>query len=233
MTNNAAVVDPGQTCWELIEGAAAGQDQDRAEFVRRYGGIARAYLTQRWKGSPLLQELDDAVQEVYVECFRENGVLARAHPGHGGGFRAYYFGVIRNVGRRHEQQLKRRNLGHTPEGFDLTSLPSREEGLARAFDRAWAKAIMRQAGEHLRELAAAGDPEAAERIELLRLRFYQDMPIREIAGMWNADAAVLHRQYARARKEFEAALYDVVSWHHSGTPGEIRRESERLLALLA
>jgi RNA polymerase sigma-70 factor (ECF subfamily) len=227
------VADAGQTCWELIEGAAAGQDHDRAEFVRRYGGIARSYLAQRWKGSPLLQELDDAVQEVYVECFRENGVLARANPGRSGGFRAYYFGVIRNVGRRHEQQFKRRSLGHTPEGFDLTTLPSREEGLARAFDRAWAKAIMRQAAEHLRGLAEDAGAEAVERLELLRLRFYQDKPIREIAAMWNVDAAVLHRQYARARKEFEAALYDVVSWHHSATPGAIRRESERLLALLA
>ena len=160
-------------------------------------------------------------------------MLSRANPGRSGGFRAYYFGVIRNVGRRHEQQEKRRGLGRTPEGFDLTSLPSLEEGLARAFDRAWATAIMRQAGEHLQGLAADAGPEAAERVELLRLRFYQDKPIREIAAMWNADAVVLHRKYARARKEFEAALCDVVGWHHPGTPGNIRRECERLLALLS
>jgi len=227
------VVDPGQTCWELIEGAASGEDQDRAEFVRRYGDIARSYLAQRWQGAPLLQELDDAVQEVYVECFRKDGVLSRANPGRSGGFRAYYFGVIRNVGRRQEQQFRRRQLGHTPEGFDLTNLPSREEGLARSFDRAWAKAIMRQAADHLKHQSREGGAEAEERLELLRLRFYQDKPIREIAAMWNADPAVLHRQYARARKEFEDALHDVIRCHLSGTPGEVRRECERLLALLA
>ena len=91
---------------------------------------------------------------------------------------------------------------------------------------------MRQAGEHLQKLSKDGGPEAAERVELLRLRFYQDRPIREIAELWNAEAAHLHREYARARKEFEAALFDVVGWHHRGTPGEIRRESERLLGLL-
>ncbi|MEN8152150.1 MAG: sigma-70 family RNA polymerase sigma factor [Planctomycetota bacterium] len=226
------MADPGQTCWELIEGAASGTETDRAEFVRRYGEVARSYLAQRWRTSPVLQELDDAVQEVFVECFRENGVLSRADPERSGGFRAYYFGVIRNVGRRCEQQHRRRTLGHTPDGYDVTKLPSREEGLARAFDRAWAKAIMKQAGEHLQALSKDGGPEAAQRVELLRLRFYQDRPIREIAELWEADPAVLHRQYARARKEFEAALFDIVGRHHAGTPGEIRREGERLLTLL-
>jgi RNA polymerase sigma-70 factor (ECF subfamily) len=216
----------------LIEGAASGEDRDRIEFVRRYGDVAKAYLRKRWGASPLIQDLDDAVQEIYVECFRENGALSRANPARSGGFRAFYFGVIRNVARRHESQTRRRNRNALSD-FDFERLPSGEDGLAEAFDRAWAKAIMRQAGEVLQKQALTSGEAAEERVELLRLRFYQDKPIREIAALWNEDPARLHHEYARARREFEAALFDVVGWHHRGTPAAIREECVRLLSLLA
>ena len=51
--------------------------------------MVRAYLGARWRSSPMLQELDDAVQDVFVECLRHGGVLERARPGQPGGFRAY------------------------------------------------------------------------------------------------------------------------------------------------
>lgn len=62
--------DPESTCWTVIRGAAAGNSGDREELARRYVGVVRAYLAARWRGSAILGELGDAVQEVFVECFR-------------------------------------------------------------------------------------------------------------------------------------------------------------------
>ena len=69
-------------------------------------------------------------------------------------------------------------------------------------------------------------------VELLRLRFRQGKPIREIAQLWNVEAAKLHRAYARARKEFRRALHDVVEFHRPGDPEAVERECEELILLL-
>ena len=99
-------------CWTVIEGAAAGRKEDRDEFARRYVPAVRAYLAARWQASPFAQELDDATQEVFLECFRQSGVLERADRSRPGGFRAFLYGVVRNValriGTRRAQERERR-----------------------------------------------------------------------------------------------------------------------------
>jgi RNA polymerase sigma-70 factor (ECF subfamily) len=75
--------------------------------------------------------------------------------------------------------------------------------------------------------ARAAGADAARRVELLKLRFGEEMPIRDIARLWNADAARLHHEYATAREEFRAALRDVVAEHQ---PGDAFAEAERLIA---
>ena len=45
-------------------------------------------------------------------------------------------------------------------------------------------ACRRQRGQ-----ARQADSEAQRRVELLRLRFYEGLPIREIARLWETDAA--------------------------------------------
>jgi len=66
------------TCWTVIRAAAAGSPTDREELARRYLGAVRAYLSARWRGSALGDDLDDATQEVFVECFRQGGALEAA-----------------------------------------------------------------------------------------------------------------------------------------------------------
>ena len=73
---------PESTCWTVIRAAAAGSAGDRDELARRYRAVIRAYLAARWRGSPLRPDLEDAVQEVFVECFRQGGAL---EPGSGPG----------------------------------------------------------------------------------------------------------------------------------------------------
>src|SRR5215471_2761171 len=95
---------PESTCWTVIRAAAAGSPTDREELARRYLSVVRAYLAARWRGAPLLAERDDAVQEVFVECFRRGGALEAAGAGRVPGFRAFLYGVIRNVARRFESR---------------------------------------------------------------------------------------------------------------------------------
>lgn len=214
------MADSSSTRWTVILGAAAGRPLDRAEFARRYAQVIRACLGARWRGDPLAQEIDDAVQDVFVDCFAENGALARVDPDREGGFRAFLFGVVRNVARRVEA---RRKEIQPPSGFDAASAA---EPFAAAFDRAWAQSIMRQAGELQAERAKLDDA-ARRRVELLRLRFGEGRPMREIAALWGADPRRLEYEYDRAREEFSAALHEVVRRHHP--QGDTGAECARLL----
>jgi len=78
--------------------------------------------------------------------------------------------------------------------------------------------------------AHAAGPEAQRRAEILKLRFGEDMPIRDIARLWDADPTRIHHEYATAREEFRAALRDVVAEHQGGTRADVEREAERLIS---
>jgi RNA polymerase sigma-70 factor (ECF subfamily) len=112
----------------------------------------------------------------------------------------------------------------------MDAVEASEETLSRAFDRAWVLALVREAVT--RQAARAGDAGAVRRVEILRLRFQEDLPIREIARRLDAEATVLHHEYARAREEFREALLEVVAEEHPGTRGEIERRCASLLALI-
>ena len=71
------------------------------------------------------------------------------------------------------------------------------------------------------------------RVELLTMRFQRGLPIRHIADEWNVDAAILHREYAKARDEFRMALREVIRFHHSGTDAEIEDELKLVTQLLS
>jgi RNA polymerase sigma-70 factor (ECF subfamily) len=223
--------DRESTRWTLIRHAAEGDEGARESFVRQYEPILRAYFGARWNGTPLRSDLDDTVQEVFIECFRQGGVLVRADPARRGGFRAFLHGVLRNVALKQERRAAR--LRARPKGDELDRLPADEERLSTIFDRAWAVGLLREASRRQAERADAEGPDAVRRVDLLRLRFEEGRPIREIARLWEEDPARLHREYARAREEFQASLFEVVAEHHEGTPGDVRRECERLLDLLA
>lgn len=219
------MADPASTCWTVIRAAAAGSPADREELARRYLGVVRAYLGARWRGSELLGELGDAVQEVFVECFRRGGVLEAAGAGRVPHFRAFLYGVTRNVARRFE------NRSAVPVSLP-DELEANERSQSRLFDRTWARAIMAEAAQLQRDRAAERGPEAVRRVELLRLRFEENMPIRTIAEQWGVEAAALHHAYAIARKEFRAALLEVVAFHSPGGPEALEQEAAGLLKAL-
>ena len=221
--------DSNSTSWRMLDDAASGSREARARFADRYQPLVRAYLAARWKQSPRIADLDDAVQDVFVECLRAGGGLERVQAGRPGGFRAFLYGLVRNVALRFEQKRAR---GDAPSIEDPDALAASEESLSRVFDRAWARSIMREAATRQAERAAEAGPEARRRVELLRLRFQEDLPIREIARRWDDDPTLLHREYAKARGEFRSALLHVLAEHHPGGEAELERECSELLALL-
>jgi RNA polymerase sigma-70 factor (ECF subfamily) len=178
------VSTPESTCWTVIRAAAAGSPADRDELGRRYLGVVRAYLAARWRGSDLRAELDDAVQEVFVECFRQGGALEAAGAGRVPSFRAFLYGVVRNVARRFESRPVRATA-------PLPEIQSNEEGLSRLFERSWAQALMTEAAQLQQRRASERGPEAVRRVELLRLRFEENLPLRTIAARWGVAAAGL------------------------------------------
>src|SRR5437870_13493007 len=104
------------TCWTLTRGAAAGDAADRDAFGRRYAPVVRAYLAARWRHTPLRQHLDDAVQDVFLACFRAGGALDRADADRGD-FRPFLYGVARNVALRYEASHARRREQQPPSRF--------------------------------------------------------------------------------------------------------------------
>jgi RNA polymerase sigma-70 factor (ECF subfamily) len=224
---NRVVSGSDSTHWSIIRGAADGRGPDGEAFARHYEPVIRAYLGARWRHTPLEGEVDDAVQSVFVDCFRENGVLDRADSRVGGGFRAFLYGVVRNVALRAERSRGRRRERQVGSGVDIEAVAAREEPLSKVFDRAWARTLLREAGELMARRARESSDGALRRVDLLRLRFVDDLPIREIARRWDEDPDRVHYHYKRAREEFKAALREVVRLHDSGGP--VDEECARLL----
>jgi len=220
------------TCWTLIDAAAMGGTDDREEFARRYLGPVHAYLVARWRNLPYLQYVDDAVQEVFLQCFREGGPLERVDHRRAGGFRAYLYGIVRNIARSFERRDAAEQRSSDGNEIDLEQVVSDESSLSVVYDRAWAKCIMQLAARQQLDRAQEMGPDAVQRVELLRLRFHEGLPIRKIARRWLVDSTKLHREYAKARKEFKTALLEVIAFHYPGSPADVEREYAELLASL-
>ena len=163
---------------------------------------------------------------MFVECFRQGGVLDAAGSGRVPSFRAFLYGVIRNVARRFESRPVRA-------ADPLPEIATDDASQSRLFDRTWAQAIMAEAAQLQRKRADERGAEAVQRVELLRLRFEENLPIRDIAHRWATDPATVHKSYALARKEFRSALLEVVAFHHPGSAVELEEEAASLLKALS
>ena len=224
---------PDSTCWTVIHGAARGQRQDQEDFARRYAPVVRTYIEARWRRSALISEVDDAAQEVFLECFREGGVLDRVSEQRPLTFRAFLYGVTQNVALRFEARAERKREVPAGSAVDLDAIERTEETLSQIFDRAWARALLKEALNLQRLESQSNGERAQRRIELLRLRFEKGMPIRDIATEWKEDPALVHREYLLARKEFRAALVAVLKFHHPASDAEVERELDLMRGLLA
>jgi len=216
----------------MIRAAAEGDRAARSGFARTYLPVMRAYLRARWKRHPLREQIDDAVQNIFVECFRDGGVVEKATPGFAGGFQAFLRGALQNVAARMErergQQLRRGEGGEV----EPEQIVADETSLARVFDRAYARRIMEEAAERQRMRARQKGAAALRRVQILRLRFDDGLPVRAIAERLGLSRTLVHREYSAARKEFRKALKEVVLFHNPAAAGQVSRECRKLLEIL-
>jgi RNA polymerase sigma factor (sigma-70 family) len=220
-----------ETCWTVLRAASNGDAAAHSVFARSYLRPIRAYLDKRWRGRALAILVDDAIQDVFVECYKAGGVLERAVPGQGD-FRALLYGVARKVARRHEEREAKSIRRRPAEGVYLDELPEQAEALSRVFDRAWERSLLNEAVERHRG-ASADDPASARRFRILSLRHDDRLAVREIADrLGEPGVASVHNDYRRARREFAVHLRAVVA-KHTGAEGEqVDVECRRLTALL-
>ena len=206
-SSRIAAVSSHTTRWTVIRGAARGDSTNQAEFARHYGPVIRAYLGARWRQTPLIDEVDDAAQQVFLDCFKEDGALGRADPAREGGFGAFLYGVVRNVARGDRTDPGPRASERQPtSSVDLDAHRVRR-GLVRerlrVRPRVGPPPCMRDAAElQLRARAGEGPRGRPPPPSCSTLRYGENLPIREIAreaGRSDADHAPPRVPPRRAR----------------------------------
>ncbi len=218
--------DAGETCWTLIHSAANGSASAINQFAVRYEPVLRKSLRYRWTGPRRMRMIDDAIQEIFIECIRPGGVLAKAQSECPGGFRAFLYGVTRNVMLRFESRPDWHSISDQDPAAD-------ESSLGDVFDREFARAVMKEASLLQLRMADLQGPAALRRVELLRARFHDNLSIREIAKRWSVEPAWLHHEYARAREEFREALLKIIGTQQPlATDAENEVTCRQLLELL-
>ncbi|MCY2966996.1 MAG: sigma-70 family RNA polymerase sigma factor [Planctomycetota bacterium] len=216
----------------MIRGAAAGDARSREVFALRYEPIVRQYFQGKWRTGRHRNYIDDAVQDVFVACYKDHGALQRADP-EWGGFRSFLAGVCINVSRRiEERQLQRRGWQTSPTASELENCASDEATASAYFDQAWALMIVRETRQRLKE-SANNNPDAERRVEVLRLYFDDKLPIQEIALILGETPKQISRDKEKVLVEFHKLLRKVVEIHLPGTPGEVERECRALMECLA
>jgi len=222
--------EPHETCWTVLRDAATGDEAARATFSTTYLSTVREFLGNRWRGRVLLGDLDDATQEVFIECLKPGGALERADQARGE-FRGLLFAIVRNVARRFESRAAERGRLRPEDSAWLQQVVADQPGQATMFDQSWARTLLRQAKQRHRDRAAAGDDDCRKRLELLERRFGDDQAIRHIAAEWGVEAQEVHNAYRKARKEFYQCLRETVAFH-SPADADLDEECQRVLSHL-
>ena len=211
----------GQTPWTLVLQAARGSVTSRDEFSRRYRPLITGLLAARWRLSSAHEDVVEATQQVFLVLFSRSGPLEKLDRGRGRRFRSYLYGVVWRVAATIERG-KRPTEPLDPEGVD-----DFVESTNEVLDRVWAKHVVREALD-LTARRAGGDA------QVLRLRYERNLRPSEIAEATSRAVRDVYRALRRSRREFRAALVEVVSCYdeHAGHD-EVLEQCRELLSLLS
>ncbi len=222
------------TSWTIIEAAAEGDADARERFAALYAPALQAYFRKRWQHDPVLASVDDAVQEVFVDCFKPAGVLDRVDCTRDGGFRAFFYGVARTTARSFERAHGKNRARNLNDAFDADALATDDdEDLTRVFDREWARSIVQESAVLYRHRAEAIGGREMLRVEILRLRFECGLPIREIAAQLDLTPKLAHKEHALARKSYQRILEEVVAAHYASDETQVAEKCREVLRLLS
>jgi RNA polymerase sigma factor (sigma-70 family) len=200
------------TSWSLILGAAARRPEDQERFAALYTPLIKAYLAARWRLPLDHDDVRDGAQESLLQLFRRDGALERADPSRPAGFRAFLYGVVRNVAAMQERKKSR-----VRESQAATSGVFEQEAddasLSSVFDRGWAEVVVREARALLQRRAADRGGTGALRARVLELRYQDGLPPREVAPLLGLDVKQVYRLLEDGQADFQEALIDVMASH--------------------
>lgn len=233
MLHPQIAADPGQA-WQLVEAAATGDLGAQAAFSRQFEPLVHRWLWFRWRHTPFKSLIEDAAQDVFVECFRPGGALQhvdRTRCSHG--VEAYLRGLVQNVALRVER-IEARHFHHRRRAVvQAGTLP--RLGSAEQLDRD----LMQQRVDAALALLDSEDVRTKSGHslrELLRLHFEGGQPVRAIAQLWDEKVEHVHELRRRACSRFRACLLRVWSGSSAGRSEGGAKEVElgrEALALLA
>ncbi len=222
------------TCWSVVLGAAAGDPIQREEFCRRYDPVIRAYLSTRWRIARDHEDVSDAVQEVFMQCFREHGALERVDPDRPGGLRAFLYGVTSRTAIELERRRARWRRDAAPGAPDPDLIARVETTLSQAFDREWAAMIGREARRLLARRAAEGGEAARRRLWCLEQRYFHGVPPRELGPRLGLEPQRISELLREARIEYRVALLEIMaSYFPSASERELEERCRELAGQIA
>lgn len=162
-----------------------------------------------------------------MEFFKGGGALERVDPKSPGGFRAYLYGVVRNVALTAERRQRRRR--DPPGAVDMDQLADADSSLSRVFDRAWAEAVVREA-RGLMAQRADRSPAAGRRMRALVMRFERGLAPRQMVEELGLAVEQIYELLREARREFRGALLEVMATYHpAATEAELEQHCVELL----
>lgn len=206
------------TSWSLIHRAAVGKGASRERFARRYSGVIQGYFAARWRLPIAHEHVQDASQDVFVDCFKPGGALTHADAKKGQ-FRRFLYGVCKHIAISIERRLVRRTEHAVSHADRVDSDPS----LSQSFDRAWARAIVKDAAALARE-RARGHETRTMGLLVMELRVAHDLPPREIAVRLGRGVHEIYELLRRAKLDLRAAFLEILAEHNPGaSEGALKR----------
>jgi RNA polymerase sigma factor (sigma-70 family) len=225
--------DFDSTAWAVIEAAASGDAAARNAFLESYEPGIRSLLRMRWLNSAHREHIDDAVQDVLLECFKHGGILEKAEQRETNNFRVFLKTVVRHVAGRYEQRQQRTRKRHRSRALEEAEHAAQQTAASRILDREWAREVLRAAAAEQARWAKDVSAAARLRVDILRLRFEDGKPVRDIAAELELEPAYVHHQFAKAKHDFHRALLRVLRSRRPGVEDEqLEDECRQLISLL-
>jgi hypothetical protein len=181
----------------------------------------------------LVQQTEDAVQEVFVHFLRPgsllDGGLGRLRTD---AFRGYLYGLVRNVALMTERRAYRSRELQSPSSVDLAAIEASKVEFSAAFDRAWARSVVAEAMTLMEERARSGDPAAGRHLRLIRGRHVEDASVQELARREGCSRGIVYREMEAAGIEFYGALKAVLERQAGGAAIDVGAQCRRISELL-
>ena len=230
--NEPASASRGESTRFMTLRAAGGDPSAHAAFAKRFLPEARRLLAARWTGGPFEQEVDDAVQEVFVEVLRPRGALRRVDRDHEGSIRSYFATVVRHVALRIEKGRVSRYREQRVGEFGSGLYPDLREEPVRSLERAWAEHLLAEAWRELARGAGDRGGSRPDRVQLLRWRYESGRSMRELASVSGAATDTIYAELRQARRNFSASLRAVVARLEPESGDRLEERCKELLVAL-